>query len=541
MSTVQISYEGDEPKGSVVAAAEIIDARLEVVAQLPVLSGGGSSIPLREPGSYLVRGWLPSGQQLTATFEAAGQHETVILRAPEIPAEPIADTEAAAHAEREDTWALIWALQDGQWKPISTSILRLGQDGASIEIPATSPGSVILQVGGALPTLMSVIPATGSPAHISVQPDRQPGTPGWRWRVDVPADPGLALLRYLESGDLRSARILTDVFLDKSPWPYETPLLAAAAGYVLLRIGDRDKLSALAERYQDWLAGLPDGAVIRAWMWLHESEPDFTKVRDLLQYAAAQLPVASEGLRLLSHGLRVLARLEQDEALGTALDRIGPLAAAVALQTDPLTAFSGWAPTAPSVMPVTDVGFRQHATLIQMPGVLRSTTGRVLRWAQDLPHESHEPQVFETRVDDVIYVAGRRMGATEFECAALTVPEVAEAAAVPVVDDIRGRAVEVYVCLHPGFEPSSVIEAKVKKAIEADIGKIARPDYIWIVPTMPRSRSGEIVRRVVAAVSNFADVGDITRLANPEVVEDIRIHVQGQKLSKDRGFHQRER
>ena len=86
-----------------------------------------------------------------------------------------------------------------------------------------------------------------------------------------------------------------------------------------------------------------------------------------------------------------------------------------------------------------------------------------------------------------------------------------------------------------------MIEAKVKKAIEADIGKIARPDYIWIVPTMPRSRSGEIVRRVVAAVSNFADVGDITRLANPEVVEDIRIHVQGQKLSKDRGFHQRER
>ena len=181
MSTVQISYEGDEPKGSVVAAAEIIDARLEVVAQLPVLSGGGSSIPLREPGSYLVRGWLPSGQQLTATFEAAGQHETVILRAPEIPAEPIADTEAAAHAEREDTWALIWALQDGQWKPISTSILRLGQDGASIEIPATSPGSVILQVGGG-----------AAHADVGHPRDRQPSahlrparSPAWHSRLAV--------------------------------------------------------------------------------------------------------------------------------------------------------------------------------------------------------------------------------------------------------------------------------------------------------------------------------------------------------------------
>jgi hypothetical protein len=547
MSTVRIGYEGEEPEGSVVAAAEIIDARLEVVAQLPVLSGSGRSIPLREPGSYLIRGWLPSGQQLTATFETAGKHETVILRAPDIPAEPIAGTEPPGTAARQDTWALIWALQDGQWTPLPTRKLHLGQDGVSIEIPATSTGSAIVQVGGALPTLMTVIPATGSPARISVQPDRQPGTPGWRWRVDVPADPGLALLRYLENGDLRSARILTDVLLDKSPWPYETPLLAAAAGYVLLRIGDRDKLSALTERYQDLLAVLPDGAVIRAWMQLHEPEPDFAKVRNLLQDAAAQLPIASEGLRLLSRGLRVLARLKQDDALSTALDRIAPLAAAIALQTDPLTAFSGRAPAAPSVRPVaTEVGARQDATLFQMPGVLRSTTGRGLPWAQDLtpaaarrmPHESPDPQVFEARGDDVIYVAGHRLGTRELECAALTVPEVAEAAAVPVVDDVRGRVVEMYVCLYPGIKASSVIEAKVNEAIETDIGKIGRPKNIWIVPDLPRTRSGDIVRGVVAAVSNFADVGDITMLVNPEVVESIRHHVQGRKISKDRIFKQ---
>ena len=310
MSTVRIGYEGDEPQGSVVAAAEIINARLEVVAQLPVLSGGGRSIPVPEPGSYLIRGWLPSGQQLTATFESVDKHETVILRAPEVPTRPIVGTRSPGQAEHQDAWVVIWALQDGQWSPIPTRPLYLGADGARIEIPAISIGSVIVQVGGALPTLMTVIPAASRLAHISVQPDRQPGSPGWRWKVDVPADPGLTLLHYLENGDLRSARILTDAFLDKSPWPNVTPLLAAAAGYVLLRIGDRDKLSVLTERHQDALATLPDGAVIDAWMWLHEPEPAFSKVRNLLEDAAVQLPIASEGLRLVSRGLRVLARLE---------------------------------------------------------------------------------------------------------------------------------------------------------------------------------------------------------------------------------------
>ena len=67
------------------------------------------------------------------------------------------------------------------------------------------------------------------------------------------------------------------------------------------------------------------------------------------------------------------------------------------------------------------------------------------------------------RVDDVINVAGHRLGTKEIESAALTVPEVAEAAAVPVIDDIRGRVVEVYVSLKPGFEPSKEMEDKVKQ------------------------------------------------------------------------------
>jgi acetyl-CoA synthetase len=136
------------------------------------------------------------------------------------------------------------------------------------------------------------------------------------------------------------------------------------------------------------------------------------------------------------------------------------------------------------------------------------------------------------RVDDVINVAGHRLGTKELESATLTVPEVAEAAAVPVMDELRGRVVEMYVSLKPGFEPSAEMETKVSKAIETEIGKIARPKNVWIVPDMPKTRSGKIMRRVIASVSNFADVGDVTTLANPEVVDDIRHHVQNAKVAK---------
>jgi acetyl-CoA synthetase len=136
------------------------------------------------------------------------------------------------------------------------------------------------------------------------------------------------------------------------------------------------------------------------------------------------------------------------------------------------------------------------------------------------------------RVDDVINVAGHRLGTKELESATITVDEIAEAAAVPVIDDLRGRAVEMYVALKPGVEANEEIQKKVTQAIEKEIGKIARPKNIWIVPDMPKTRSGKIMRRVIAGISNFADVGDITTLANPEIVEDIRHQVQTEKVER---------
>ncbi len=134
------------------------------------------------------------------------------------------------------------------------------------------------------------------------------------------------------------------------------------------------------------------------------------------------------------------------------------------------------------------------------------------------------------RVDDVINVAGHRLGTKELESACLTVEEVAEAAVVPVVDEIKGRVPEVYVALKPGYPPDDAIRAKVTRTIETMIGKIARPRAVHIVPDMPKTRSGKIMRRVLAAISNTMATGDITTLANPDVVEQIRRAVQGEEM-----------
>jgi len=132
------------------------------------------------------------------------------------------------------------------------------------------------------------------------------------------------------------------------------------------------------------------------------------------------------------------------------------------------------------------------------------------------------------RVDDVINVAGHRLGTKELESACLLVDEVAEAAVVPVIDEIKGRKPDVYVALKPGKRATKRIQEAVVKAIEVEIGKIARPRAVWIVSDMPKTRSGKIMRRVLASISNGRDTGDVTTLANPEIVDEIRKMVLGE-------------
>jgi acetyl-CoA synthetase len=126
------------------------------------------------------------------------------------------------------------------------------------------------------------------------------------------------------------------------------------------------------------------------------------------------------------------------------------------------------------------------------------------------------------RIDDVINVSGHRLGTKEIESAAMVVEEVAEAAVVPVAHDIKGKEPDLYIALKPGFEASDELAKKINDTVCSEIGKIAKPRKVWIVPDMPKTRSGKIMRRVLGAISNQTDEGDVTTLANPEIVESIK-------------------
>jgi len=126
------------------------------------------------------------------------------------------------------------------------------------------------------------------------------------------------------------------------------------------------------------------------------------------------------------------------------------------------------------------------------------------------------------RIDDVINVSGHRLGTKEIESAALMVQEVAEAAVVPVAHEIKGKEPDLYIALKPGIKATEEMAKKISDMVCQQIGKLAKPRKVWIVPDMPKTRSGKIMRRVLGAISNKGDVGNVMTLANPEVVETIK-------------------
>lgn len=131
------------------------------------------------------------------------------------------------------------------------------------------------------------------------------------------------------------------------------------------------------------------------------------------------------------------------------------------------------------------------------------------------------------RIDDVLKISGERFGTKEIESSACTNEEVAEAAVIAKKDEIKGNVPDLYVSLKPGYEPSEELKKKIRDKVRSDISPIAMPHKVYIVPDMPKTRSGKIMRRVLAAISNNENIGDVTSLENPAVVEAIKKQVQG--------------
>jgi acetyl-CoA synthetase len=132
------------------------------------------------------------------------------------------------------------------------------------------------------------------------------------------------------------------------------------------------------------------------------------------------------------------------------------------------------------------------------------------------------------RVDDVIKVAGHRLGTKEIENAVLTTPEVSEAAAVPLIDELRGHILVVYASIKPGYEQTKDLENVIKNNVAESLGPIAKPAMVHLVPDLPKTRSGKIMRRVLSAITNKTDYGDVSTLSNPDVVEAIIKIVHGE-------------
>ena len=127
------------------------------------------------------------------------------------------------------------------------------------------------------------------------------------------------------------------------------------------------------------------------------------------------------------------------------------------------------------------------------------------------------------RLDDVINVAGHRLGTMELEAALLTHPSVSEAAVVTQPDDVKGTVPVAFVVPRAGKTDSPELQVELAQAIVDAVGAIARPARVLVVPTVPRTRSGKIMRRVLRDLVNEGEAkGDLTSLENPDAIDVVK-------------------
>ncbi len=126
------------------------------------------------------------------------------------------------------------------------------------------------------------------------------------------------------------------------------------------------------------------------------------------------------------------------------------------------------------------------------------------------------------RVDDVLSVAGHRIGTMEVESALVDHESVAESAVVGVADEVKGQAITAFVTLKDGYEANKKLEDRLREHVAAKIGAVARPKNIIFSANLPKTRSGKIMRRLLRDIAVGQTLGDTTTLADPDVVEKLK-------------------
>ncbi len=126
------------------------------------------------------------------------------------------------------------------------------------------------------------------------------------------------------------------------------------------------------------------------------------------------------------------------------------------------------------------------------------------------------------RVDDVLNVAGHRIGTMEVESALVDHPSVAEAAVVGKPHELKGQALAAFVTLKSGMKPTDSLKDDLKQHVAKKIGALARPDDILFAADLPKTRSGKIMRRLLRDIAEGHTLGDTTTLADPTVVARLK-------------------
>jgi len=126
------------------------------------------------------------------------------------------------------------------------------------------------------------------------------------------------------------------------------------------------------------------------------------------------------------------------------------------------------------------------------------------------------------RIDDVINVAGHRIGTMEVESALVSHPKVAEAAVVGKPHPLKGQALVAYVVLKGGQVRTDSLTQELRDHVRKEIGAIAVPDEIYVTGKLPKTRSGKIMRRVIRSLVSGQEIGDTTTLEDPDAVEEVR-------------------
>ncbi|MBL7015891.1 MAG: acetyl-coenzyme A synthetase, partial [Nitrosopumilus sp.] len=125
--------------------------------------------------------------------------------------------------------------------------------------------------------------------------------------------------------------------------------------------------------------------------------------------------------------------------------------------------------------------------------------------------------------DDVLKIAGHRIGTAELESCMVSHPDVAESAACGIPDEIKGEVIIVFVVLNQGVvNDSNILEKQLVDKIRADIGAIATPKQIYFVSKLPKTRSGKIMRRLLKAIGNNEQIGDVSTLEDGAAVTEVQ-------------------